>query len=57
MTIKRIIRGSDEQNVLTRWRRVYVYTQRSGVCHRVKRTARRRERHDAARRIRQGREE
>lgn len=41
---RRPIKGWDEQDVLTSWRRFYCYTQRAGVCAQVKRGARRRER-------------
>jgi hypothetical protein len=46
---RRAVRGADEQDVLTRWRRLFVWTQRAGACAAVKRRARRRERHDARR--------
>ena len=35
-----------EQDVFTRWRRLYCYTDRAGVCHKIKRGARRRERRE-----------
>ncbi len=49
--MKRRIKSADEQDVFTGWRRLYSYTQRAGVCHKVKRRARRRERHEARREI------
>jgi len=44
---KRLIRTGDEQDVLTGWRAVYCWTKRAGATSRVKRRARRRERHEA----------
>jgi len=38
---------STEDDVFSSWRRVYCYTQRAGVCARIKRGARRRERREA----------
>jgi hypothetical protein len=37
-------RSGDEQDVITRWRRVYCWTHRAGACHRVKRQLNRRAR-------------
>lgn len=39
-------KSGDEQDVTSQWRKVYCYTQRPGVCAKVKRAMRRRERHD-----------
>lgn len=36
-----------EDDVFGSWRRAYCYTQRAGVCARIKRGARRRERREA----------
>jgi hypothetical protein len=47
MAQKRIIKGWDEEDALTDWRKWYGYTQRAGVCARVKRRYRRRERRTA----------
>jgi hypothetical protein len=52
MTQKRISMHSVEQDVLTEWRHCYVYTKRAGVCSRVKRIYRRRERRTAKTSIR-----
>jgi|1185.fasta_scaffold06186_5 hypothetical protein len=41
-----------EDDVFSRWRRVYCYTDRAGVCAKIKRGARRRERRDARHDIR-----
>ena len=43
---------ADELDVLTKWRRMYCYTKRPGVCARVKRNFRRRERVTAKSRLR-----
>lgn len=53
---KRIVKGWDEQDALTGWRRVYAHLQRAGATSAVKRRYRRRERHDAKRQVRQGNE-
>jgi hypothetical protein len=50
---RRPTKTAAETDVFTRWRRIYCYTQRAGVTSSIKRTARRRERHDAKRQIRQ----
>ena len=55
--MKREVKTADEQDVFTGWRRMYVWTQRAGATSKVKRRARRRERHEARNRIRQGEEE
>lgn len=47
--MKRPVKGWEEQNALTPWREVYCKFQRPGVAARVKRTYRRRERHNAKR--------
>jgi hypothetical protein len=47
MAEKRIIKGFEEQDVLTKWRRIYCYTKRAGACAGVKRRYRRRERRSA----------
>ena len=44
---RRPIKDTAEQDAFTRWRRVYLYTQRPGVTSWIKRNARRRERHEA----------
>lgn len=44
--MKRRIVGSDEQDVHTGWRRYYVYTQRAGVCKKIRRATNRRERRE-----------
>ena len=36
-----------EDDVFTKWRHQYRYTQRAGVCAKIKRGARRRERREA----------
>lgn len=41
-----------EDDVFSKWRRRYCYTDRAGVCAKIKRNARRRERHDARHDIR-----
>jgi hypothetical protein len=46
---RRAVRGPAEQDVLTSWRRRFVWTGRAGACAAVKRRARRRERHAARR--------
>jgi hypothetical protein len=46
------LRTADEQDVLTGWRRRYVWTQRAGACAEVKRRYRRRERHESATELR-----
>ena len=43
----------DEQDVFTRWRALYAWTQRAGATAAVKRRARRRERAIAKRNLRQ----
>lgn len=43
---RRAIDG-DEQDVFSKWRSMFCYTQRPGVTSKVKRKARRRERHEA----------
>jgi len=47
----------DEQDVHTGWRRLYLWTQRPGATSRVKRRSRRRERHEAKHRLREGDDE
>ena len=49
----RVIRTGDEQDVFTGWRGLYKYTQRAGVCKRVKRRANRRDRREAKQEIRE----
>ena len=39
------LRGGDEYDALTRWRRALCYTQRPGVCRSIKRGYQRRLRH------------
>lgn len=41
-----------EDDVFSAWRRLYCYTRRAGVCHKVKRGASRRERREAQAEIR-----
>ena len=50
----RPVRGGAEQDVFTRWRRLYCYTQRARVCKKVKTSASRRDRREARRAIRNG---
>lgn len=45
--MKRRVVKADEWDVVSGWRRVLCYMQRSGVTDRIKRRMRRRERHDA----------
>lgn len=45
MSSRRIITG-DEQDVHTKWRRLYCWTQRAGATSKVKRRTRRRERRE-----------
>ena len=52
MRQKRVVRGADEQDALTRWRRLYVWTQRAGATSAVKRRYRRRERRDGKTEVR-----
>lgn len=47
--MKRKTMPNAEQDVFTGWRRVYCYTQRAGVCAKIKRNARRRERREGKR--------
>ncbi len=42
-------RSGDEQDVLTRWRKNYCWTQRAGATSKVKRRVRRRERRQGKR--------
>lgn len=42
----RPVKGGDEQDVFTGWRKVMCWTQRAGACKRVKRRANRRERRE-----------
>lgn len=51
---RRAAKSAAEDDVFTRWRRVYCYTQRAGVTSSIKRGARRRERHNAKRQIQRG---
>ena len=44
--VTRPVKSGDEQDVFTGWRKVYKYTQRAGVCKKVKRQANRRERRE-----------
>lgn len=53
---RRVMRDGDEQDVHTRWRALYCWTQRAGATAKVKRRTRRRERHEAAQAIRERRE-
>ncbi len=52
----RKITNGVEQDVFTGWRRLYCYTKRAGVCSRIKRNARRRERREGKRETLRGRE-
>lgn len=52
---RRVVRGADEQDVLTGWRRFYVWTQRAGACDAVKRRARHRARREARDELRRAR--
>jgi hypothetical protein len=47
--VTRPVKSGDEQDVFTRWRRAYCWTQRAGACKRVKRQANRRERRQVGR--------
>lgn len=49
---RRIMRTADEQDVHTGWRKLYVWTQRTGATAKVKRRTRRRERRDARAQLR-----
>lgn len=49
--MKRRIVGWFEQDVHTRWRRLYCYTQRAGVCAKAKAKTIRRERREAEQEI------
>ncbi len=44
--MKQILKGGGEHDVLSKARKVYCYTQRAGVCAKIKRKARRRLRHE-----------
>jgi len=44
--MKQKLKGGAEWDVFTKWRKSLCYTQRSGVCAKVKRRARRRLRHE-----------
>lgn len=48
-TRRRPVKGFDEQDALTGWRRFYVWTQRAGETAAVKRRYRRMERREAKR--------
>lgn len=50
--MKRPIHSYVEEDVFTGWRRLYCYTQRAGVCARVKRRYRRWERRQGKREAR-----
>jgi hypothetical protein len=50
---RRAIVTGDEQDVHTGWRRLYVWTQRTGATAKTKRRTRRRERNEAKRDIRE----
>lgn len=39
-------KSGDEQDIVTSWRKEYTFTKRPGVCAKVKRAIRRRQRHD-----------
>jgi hypothetical protein len=47
--MKRIIKGSAEQDAYTAWRRLYCYTQRAGVVKSIKRMTHKRERRESKR--------
>jgi hypothetical protein len=47
--VSRQIKSAAEQDVHTRWRRLYCYTQRAGVTSKIKRQTRRRERREGKR--------
>jgi hypothetical protein len=49
---RRAIVTGDEQDVHTGWRRLYVWTQRTGATAKTKRRTRRRERNEAKRELR-----
>lgn len=51
--MKRLIKGADEQDTFTSWRRYYTYLARPGVASSIKRRARRRERAAGRREARQ----
>lgn len=42
----RAIKGGDEQDVYTGWRKVYVWTKRAGATRKVKRRTHKRERRE-----------
>lgn len=44
--MKRRTKSGAEVDVTTRWRRMFCYTQRAGVCSGIKRQIRRRERRE-----------
>jgi len=52
----RQIKGGAEQDAFTSWRRYYCYLQRAGVAKAIKRGANRRERRNAKKDIREGRD-
>lgn len=43
---KRIIRGADEQDAYTAWRKLYIYLGRAGAVKKVKKRTHRRERRE-----------
>jgi hypothetical protein len=49
---RRLMKSADEQDVHTAWRKLYIWTQRTGATAKVKRRTRRRERHDARQALR-----
>jgi hypothetical protein len=51
--MKRRIKGGDEEDVHTRWRRLFLWTQRAGATSKVKRRTRRRERREGKREVRE----
>jgi hypothetical protein len=52
--VKQKLKCGDEWDVVTRWRKMLVRYQRAGEASRVKKRLRRRARHEARQRIREG---
>jgi hypothetical protein len=50
---KRIIRGGDEQDAYTAWRKLYIYLGRAGAVKKVKKRTHRRERREGKQEIRE----
>lgn len=54
--MKRPVKKWEENDVVTGWRKYYVYLKRAGVTSAIKRRIRRRERHIARHRLDRGEE-